>query len=58
MTICVGSCDCYRREAKIAIRFFKMNARSIVNDEIYMKTSIYYDFFLLRESYRTRKLDS
>ena len=58
MTNGVGSCDCYRREPKIAIRFLKMNVRFIVNDKYFMKISIYYDFFLLRESYRTTLLFS
>ena len=58
MTNGVGGCDRYRRGSKIAIRFLKTNMGRMVNDKNYMKISIYYDFFLLRESYRTTILFS
>ena len=46
-----GGCDHHRRESKIGERFLRTESISIVFGKNLMKISIYYDFFLLRESY-------
>ena len=47
--------DYHRGESKIGERFLKTCLRCIVSDKFLMNTSIYYDFYLLRESYRTKR---